>query len=395
VSEIDRCRAFKYVLKPTAKQEHALTRLLGVQCDLYNAALQERKGAWKWNNRSVTKFEQFGELTGFDWDGSEFGNRVARGTLTRLDLAFQAFFRRCHTGVTPGFPRFKAKQRFDSVDYSDIGGWKLDTEASRLVIQGIGHVKVRIHRSIKGVPKTLTVCREGRRWYAVVSCVDVPAEPQSATGNLVGVDRGVTVAAALSDGVLIDNDRFGKRSATRLAVEQQALARCKRGSKRRKSKVQRVAAAHRKVRNQRADATHQLSRRLVDDFDVIVFEDLKIKNMTRRPKSKPAGDGTFLPNGAAQKSCLNKAILDVGWGDLLRKTIYKAESAGREIILINPRNTSRTCYECGTVDPDSRSGTVFRCVACGHQDHADTNAAKNILRLGLSQRASAESGATA
>jgi putative transposase len=120
----------------------------------------------------------------------------------------------------------------------------------------------------------------------------------------------------------------------------------------------------------------------VNDYDLIVYEDLKIKNMTRRPKPRRDGEGGYEANGAKAKSGLNRSILDAGWGDLLAMILYKAESAGREVVAVDPRNTSRTCPECGLVSAGNRCGAVFRCLRCGHSAHADINAAENILRAG-------------
>jgi putative transposase len=199
------------------------------------------------------------------------------------------------------------------------------------------------------------------------------------------VDRGVTAVAATSDGVVVDNPRFFARAAGRLAAAQRTLAarphRCR--SSRRAQEA--VARAHRKVRNQRRDFLHKLSRQLVNGYDMIVIEDLRIANMTRCPAARPNDQGGHDLNGAAAKAGLNRSILDAGWGILDRMLAYKAEEAGRQLIRVDPRHTSQRCAECGTIDGASRVGAVFRCRGCGHTDHADINAARNILRAGLAQ----------
>jgi putative transposase len=129
-----------------------------------------------------------------------------------------------------------------------------------------------------------------------------------------------------------------------------------------------------------------VSRQLVDHYDLIVFENLKITNMTRRAKPRPDGKGGYEVNGAKAKTGLNRAILDAGRGDLLAMTAYKAESAGRTVVTVDPRNTSRRCASCGHVSAGNRCGAVFRCQACGHEAHADTNAAVNILRAGRARQ---------
>jgi putative transposase len=226
-----------------------------------------------------------------------------------------------------------------------------------------------------------------------VRCVDVPAEPLPATGRSVGIDAGIASLLTTSDGVHLDNPRHGRRAAERLARAQRFLATKDRGSARRRRAVERVARAHRLVRNQRADHAHQLSRRLVNDYDLIVHEDLRVANMVRRPKPRPAEDGSYAPNGASAKSGLNRSIHDAGWAELLSMIAYKAESAGRLLIAVDARHSSQRCARCGHVAADNRATQAkFCCVACGHTDHADVNAAINILRAGRAQQASACAG---
>ena len=194
------------------------------------------------------------------------------------------------------------------------------------------------------------------------------------------------MVAGLSDGRVIDNPRHLRNSQERLGKAQQLVAGRRRGSNRRRRAGERVGRLHRKISNQRRDFLHKLSRSLVDDYDLIAVEKLPIANMTRRPKPVPDEGGEFASNGAAAKAGLNKSILDAGWGTLISMLVYKAEDAGRHLVAVNPRHTSQTCSRCGHVDRDSRHGTVFRCVSCGHEDHADVNAAVNILRAGQAQR---------
>ncbi|WSK01303.1 transposase [Streptomyces sp. NBC_01320] len=167
------------------------------------------------------------------------------------------------------------------------------------------------------------------------------------------------------------------------------LSRCKRGSKRRRKAVEAVARLHRKVRCQRLDHAHKTALGLVREHDLIAHEDLKIRNMSKAPEPKPDPDrpGRFLPNGAAAKAGLNRSISDAGWGVFLAILNAKAESAGREVIAVDPRNTSRRCSECGHTAKENRpTQEKFHCVACGHTAHADTVGALNVLRAGLVRR---------
>jgi putative transposase len=249
----------------------------------------------------------------------------------------------------------------------------------------IGEIKTNYHRAYSGTPKAITVKREGTKWWVNVHCVDVPAQPLTATGRKVGLDLGVVNLVATSDGKLHKGERFGTQTRTRLASAQRALASKQRGSNRRRRQVEEVARLHRKVKNQRMNDAHQLSRQLVNDYDFIVVEDLKVKNMVRKPKPKPDPDhpGEYLPNGAAAKAGLNRSNHDAGWANLLSLLTYKAESAGRTVVTVKPHHTSQTCFECGHVEAGNRlSQAEFRCCACGYEDHADINAARNILRAG-------------
>ena len=390
---INRCRAFRYRLHPTARQTQALLRQLNYQRELYNAALEERVGAWKREGRSVSYFDQCRTLTGlgdFRPEVIASGVTLCRGTLKRLDRAFGAFYRRVKRGETPGFPRFKSAIRFDSLQWEDKSGWTVKVESRRLYLLGIGDVKANYHRPLQGKPKEITVKREGTKWWVSVRCVDVPAMPLALTGREVGIDLGVTNLVATSDGELFAGEHFGSRARGQLAETQRKLSTKQRGSNRHRRQLEDLARLHRKLANQRKNAAHQLSRQLVNDYDLIVLEELAIANMVRAPRAKPDLDapGEFLPNGAKAKAGLNGSIHDAGWGTLASLLSYKAESAGRIVVTVNPRYTSQTCAECGHVEAGNRVNQAeFRCLSCAHVAHADVNAARNILRAGRAQQA--------
>jgi putative transposase len=240
---------------------------------------------------------------------------------------------------------------------------------------------------VKGRVKTVSVKRAGSRWFVVLSCDEVPAEPLPATGASVGIDLGVASLVTTSNGGQVANPRHLAVTAGRLAAGQRDLARKKRGSKRRRKAVARVAALHAKVRRQRLDGAHKAALALVRAYDVIVHEDLRIANMTRSASGTAEAPG----RNVAQKSGLNRSILDAGWGVFLTILADKAESAGRELIAVNPAGTSRTCARCGHCAKENRvSQAEFACTACGHAAHADVNAAINILRAGLARRQAAQ-----
>lgn len=391
-----RC-SYKFLLRPTSRQVAAIEACLEDHRQLYNAALEERREAWR-KGVSVgfySQAAQLKEIRAADPDGQCLWSATSQGrTVRRLDRAFQAFFRRVKSGEKPGYPRFRGRGRWDSIEFDNGDGAKWDSvphpSVTRVYFKGIGHIRVHQYRPVKGRVKAITVKREGSRWHAILSCDDVPAAPLPATGEAVGIDLGVASFLTTSTGEHVPNSRHLAASTDRLAAAQRDLARKKRGSRRRKKSVARVTGLHAKVCRQRLDFAHKTALALVRENDVIVHEELKIASMTRRPKPRPAEDGSFAPNGAAAKAGLNKSILDAGWGNFLRILHAKAESAGREVIAVNPRHTSQRCSQCGHVAPGNRvSQAEFRCLACGHQAHADVNAAVNILGVGLALQVNA------
>ncbi|WP_240196918.1 RNA-guided endonuclease InsQ/TnpB family protein [Nonomuraea lactucae] len=390
-------RSFKFLLRPTAGQVAALAACLDDHRDLYNAALEHRRTAYRKAGVTVRYGEQSGELKHIRADDPDGQGRWSfssqQATLRRLDKAFRAFFSRVKTGSKAGLPRFKGRGWFDTVEWPKDGDgcrWDCQPEhpaATFVRLQGIGHVRVHRHRRFLGTVKTISVKREGSRWFVVLSCDDVPAGQLPGTGAAVGLDMGVASLVVTSDGVHVANPRHLAAAAARLAAAQRDLARKRRGSRRRRTAVARVAALHAKVRRGRLDAAHKAALALVRDYDVIVHENLQIANMTR------SASGTIDAPGrnVAQKSGLNRSILDAGWGVFLQVLAHKAESAGRELIAVDPRNTSRTCARCGHCAKENRvTQAEFACQACGHTAHADINAATNILRAGLALRRAAE-----
>jgi len=390
-------RSYKFLLRPTRRQEIALAACLEDHRQLYNAALEHRRTAYRMAGVTIRYGDQSAELKHIRADDPDGQGRWSfssqQATLRRLDKAFATFFRRVKAGQKPGFPRFKGRGWFDTVEWPKDGdGCRWDSQpehptATFVRLQGIGHVRVHQHRPVRGRVKTISVKREGRRWYVILACDDVPAEPLPATGAVVGLDMGVASLVTTSDGEHLANPRHLAATADRLAAAQRDLARKKRGSKRRLKAVARVAALHAKVRRQRLDHAHKAALDLVRNYDVIVHEDLRIANMTRSASGTIDNPG----RNVAQKSGLNRSILDAGWGVFLRVLAYKAESAGRELIAVNPANTSRTCARCGHCAAENRvTQAEFACTACGHTAHADVNAAENILRAGLALRDAAE-----
>lgn len=387
-------RAYVLRLRPTARQHHALAQCLDAHRELYNAALQERREAWSHSKTRVfygDQSAQLSEIRAVRADQAVWSFSSQQATLRRLTKAFDGFFGRIKRGQTPGYPRFKAKVRFDSVEWPKDGdGARWLPEHKRVYLQGIGQVKVHLHRRVAGRVKTIQIKRQGRRWMLVLSCDDVPTNRLPATGGQVGIDVGVVTYATLSDGTAVANPRWAREEAGRLEVAQQRLQRAKRGSNNRVARRETLAARHRKIANRRKDFHHKQARELAARYDLLVVEDLKISNMLRRAKPKPDPDNPeqFLPNGARAKSGLNRSISDAGWGQFVLILRAKAEDAGRTWIEVNPRHTSDGCECCGHAAPENRvSQAEFVCQRCGHTAPADEHAARNILRAGLALHA--------
>jgi putative transposase len=389
-------RTYKFRMRPTARQHVALATCLEAHRELYNAALQERRDAWRHRRAAITYGTQSDQLKDIRRDRADvaiwsFSSQQA--TLRRLNRAFDGFFRRVKAGAAPGYPRFKGRGRFDSVEWPKDGdGARWHPDTNRVYLRGIGQVKVSAHRQVFGRVKTIQVRREGRRWVLILSCDDVAVDPLPATGRQVGVDMGIASFATTSDGVHINNPRWGRRAAARLTRAQQSLARAKRGSNNRKRRRETVAARHRKIANQRRDFHHKTARALVASYDLVVVEDLAIANMRRRAKPLPDPDepGAFLPNRAAAKTGLNRSISDAAWGQFVSILRAKAEDAGRIWIEVDPKHTSDGCENCGYAARGNRvTQAMFACQACGHTAHADEHAARNILRAGLALHAHA------
>jgi putative transposase len=379
-------------MRPTARQHVALAACVEGHRELYNAALQERRDAWRASRTRIGYGDQSAQLKDIRRerpDVAVWSFSSQQATLRRLNRAFDGFFRRFKAHARPGYPRFKGKARFDSVEWPKDGdGARWHPDTTRVYLQGIGQVKVTAHRAVLGRVKTIQIRRQGRHWMLILSCDDVPATPLPDAGRQVGVDVGIASFATTSDGDHLHNPRWARTAAARLAAAQQRLARTKRGSNNRGRRRETVAARHRKLANQRKDFHHRTARQLVETYDLIAVEDLAIANMLRRATPVPDTErpGQYLPNGAAAKTGLNRSICDAGWGQFVSILRAKAEDAGRTVIEVDPRHTSDRCEACGHAAKDNRlTQAVFACRRCGHTAQADEHAARNILRAGLAR----------
>ena len=210
-------RSYKFQIRPTTRQAQSLAACIEDHRQLYNAALEERREAYRMRRVSISygsQSAQLKEIRNTDSAGQgrwSFGSQQA--TLRRLDRSFAAFFRRVKARQTPGYPRFKGRGWFDTVQWPrDRDGCRWDSQpqqpAARVYLQGVGHVKVNQHRPVQGVVKTISVKREGRRWYVILSCDGVPAVPLPPTGREIGIDMGVTHFLTTSAGQHVPNSRY-------------------------------------------------------------------------------------------------------------------------------------------------------------------------------------------
>jgi putative transposase len=379
-------RAFKFRAYPTRPQEGRAARLLRDHCDLYNAALEERREAWRRRMVSVgygDQSAQLREIRAADPMGQGRHSFTAQQqTLRRLDATFRAFFRRARAGTCKvGYPRFKPYQRFDEVLFVAGNGAKWEPAVgshwARARFQAVGRLKVNQHRPVRGRVKTLQLKREYRRWYVIV-VTEAEAEPLPPTGRAVGVDVGVARFLTTSDGVVVGNPRFLAAAQEGIARLQRRKERARLGSGNRKRLRRALAKEWRKVQNQRRDFHHKTARVLVDTYDAIALEDLSINNLTASARGTVEESG----RNVRQKAGLNRSILDAGWGQFTSILVAKAESAGRRVVRVDPGYTSLACHTCGSRCTRPRQDIVV-CPNCGVQD-ADRNGACNIAtRAGL------------
>lgn len=320
---------------------------------------------------------QANELSAIKDQFPEFNNihsQVSQDVLKRLDGAFKHFFRRIKHGGEAGFPRFKGKERFNSICYPQ-SGFKI--VGNKVQVSKIGLLKIKLHRKIEGTIKTCSIKKSGNRWYIIFTAEQNIVVTKKVVSNAVGIDLGLENFAFLSDGSKIENPRYLRKSEETLKEAQSKYSKGKNKKVRRK-----ISALHRKITNQRNDFLHKQSRMLVDRFDLIAHEDLSIANMSRRYKPIQNEDGSFAPNGQSRKSGLNKSIHDAGWGKFIEMIKYKAESAGSYAIAVNPRNTSQICSGCGTIVKKPLSQRSHDCPVCGLSLHRDHNSSIKILKSG-------------
>ncbi|HEV2460671.1 MAG TPA: RNA-guided endonuclease TnpB family protein, partial [Ktedonobacterales bacterium] len=294
-------------------------------------------------------------------------SHVLQDVLARLDKTYQAFFRRVAAGEKPGFPRFKGRssRRFHSFTYKEYGnGARLDN--GYLVLSKIGRLAVRWSRPVEGTIKTVTISKEADGWYVAISCADVPLHPLPVTGQETGIDLGLESFATLANGEHICTPAYYRKAEAHLRRCQRRVARRVKGSHRRRKAVALLAQAHQHIRNQRRDFQHKTALALVRAYDTIYHENLRVANLVKNHR-------------------LAKSISDAGWSEFLTILAFKAASAGKRVVGVDPAFTSQACSGCGVIVAKGLSVRWHTCPECGASLHRDHNAAVNILLLGQSQ----------
>jgi putative transposase len=337
---------------------------------LYNACLDERKSRYEADKVTVRYAEQSARFKA-DRAINPYYARLnfssAQATMRRLDKAFVAFFRRLKTGDKPGYPRFRGRDRYDSIEFPAYGdGIRLIGD--RLRVQHVGVIRVKLHREVRGTVKTVTLKREADKWYVVLSCDlgEVAIEPS--VNPAVGIDVGLKAFLSKSDGSKPEpNPRYLKTALPELRRKARSVSRKKKGGKNRRKAVRRLARVHARVKNLRAEHHHQVALKLVRRYGFIAVESLSIKNMLKSDR-------------------LARAISDVAWGNFVLTLKSKAESAGVSVVEVDPRGTTQQCSGCGTVVPKELKDRWHLCPHCGLSLDRDENAARNVLARGLLAR---------
>jgi putative transposase len=360
-------KAFRYRLYPAKAQQTKINAVLESLRWVYNETLAVRKNSWEQEHESISLFKTNKLLTGWKKERLELNSvfsQVLQDAQVRVDLAFKAFFRRVKSGEKGvGYPRFKGHGRYDSLTYTQFG-FKLGK--GKLALAKIGAVRVNIHRPVQGKIRRITVRRTstGKMFASIIA--EVPSNPLPfKDGSVVGLDVGLESFATLSNGEKILNPRFFRAEEQELAKAQRKLSAEKRGSIEWRKRLKVVQRVHERIANKRSNFIHQESRKLVNRFGVVAFEDLNIKGMQQN-----------------NNHGLAKSIADASWGMFVNAARNKAEEAGSKVVLINPKFTSQACSRCGLIVKKDLSERTHLC-ECGLVMDRDLNAAINILRLGL------------
>ncbi len=356
-------KIFQYRLYPTKQQLKKLEAVLEECRWLYNETLAYRKDAWEQRQEQVSWYDSKKRLPMLKAERpslSSVHSQVLQNVTERVELAFQAFFRRCKVGENPGYPRFKGKGRYDSFTFPQ-SGFSL-TQDNRVCLSKIGSIKIVYHRPIRGKVQTCTLhCSSTGKWYVSFS-VEPLRLPERA--SQVGIDVGLETFATFSDGTEIENPKFFRKEEKALAKVQRHHAKLAKGTPERRKHRKAVARVHERIAWRRENFTHQESRKVVNAYGVICVEDLQVNRMTHN-------------HGLA------KSIADASWSAFFAQVFAKAAEAGRIAVKVNPAYTSQDCSRCHHRQKMPLSERTYHCPCCLLSIDRDLNAALNIKAVGL------------
>jgi putative transposase len=357
-------RTFKFRLLPSKRQRKTLSEILESQRDLYNGAMEHRIGAWRKAKKTLTLYDQQIGLTELrrEPEFSGIPANLQRWTLRRVNDTFTAFFRRVKRGDKAGYPRFKAHRRWRSFGFAAFSG--LTLHEGRIRFKGLpSSLRVHLHRPVPdGKLLSCTFTRDVKGWYISIQ-VRIARQLLPSTGRSVGINVGLKELCVLSTGESIPNPQTARRAEREVRVKRRALARCKWGSKGGQKTLQDMRRRLSRIQCSRHTYLHQISAGIVKAHDLIAMETLNL--------------------AAIAKGMLARSVSDAGLGKLKQMIAYKAESAGRTFIEVDPRYTTQACSECGTIVPKKLSERWHSCPHCGLEMDRDENAAINILRKGV------------
>jgi putative transposase len=358
-------KVYKYKLQPSAKISAIFESWLAILCELYNGAVRERRDAYRIAHQSLAYLDQANQLPEIKEirpDLAPIHSQVVQNALKRVACAFDNFFRRVKEGQQAGYPRFRSSSRYDSFTYPGSG---FSLKGDQLYLSKIGKVKISLSRPIEGQIKTCTIKREADGWY-VILVVETEAKASTpAPQASVGIDVGIEYFATLSDDQAkpIENPKYLRRGERALKKAQRRVSRRIKGSQRRKKAVRLLARQHLKVKRQRRDFHFKEAKKLVDRYQSLTVENLKVKNMVKNHH-------------------LAKSISDAGWSQFIAIVVDKAAEAGRRVIKVNPAYTSQDCSRCGHRNKITLATRIYRCSNCGLVIHRDRNSAKKIEQKG-------------